>query len=114
VSGDCVFCKIASGDIPAKAVRREGGVMAIEDIAKQAPIHVIVFPTEHIPSVVDLTERRDGSIAASLFAMAAALGAELDPLGFRIVVNTGDHGGQTVDHVHAHVLAGRTLGWPPG
>ena len=113
MSADCIFCKIAGGDVPAKIACRKSGIVAIEDIAPQAPRHLVVFPVEHSANVAELA-RRDASAVERLFSVAAELGAQCGAGGFRLVVNSGPDGGQTVDHVHAHVLAGRAMGWPPG
>jgi histidine triad (HIT) family protein len=114
---DCVFCKIAAGEIPAKVVYRGDGVIAIEDLNPQAPTHLLVMPVEHFATLPDVTlaTPAGNAVTASLMAVASRLGAERGgDRGFRIVVNTGADGGQTVDHVHLHVLAGRAMSWPPG
>ena len=111
---DCIFCKIASGSIPAKSVYADDAIVAIEDVNPQAPQHVLVMPRKHFPTLDDLTAG-DAALAARLMEVAARLGRQqAGESGFRIVVNTGEHGGQTVDHVHVHVLAGRRMTWPPG
>src|SRR5581483_11810474 len=114
---DCVFCKIAAGEIPAKVVDRGDGVIAIEDLNPQAPTHLLVMPVEHFTTRRDvaLAAKRGDALAAELIDVASRLGSELGgERGFRIVVNTGADGGQTVGHVHLHVLAGRAMSWPPG
>ena len=113
---DCVFCKIAAGEIPAKLVYRDDGVIAIEDLNPQAPTHLLVMPVEHFATLRDLATTRDGDRrSAALVNVASRLGSERGgDRGFRIVVNTGADGGQTVGHVHLHVLAGRAMSWPPG
>jgi histidine triad (HIT) family protein len=114
VNDDCIFCKIVSGTISAKNVYRDGEVLAIEDVNPQAPVHLLVLPLEHHANVAALSERND-SLVSKIFAVASKLGRERGgDDGFRLVVNTGSNGGQTVDHVHVHVLAGRHLTWPPG
>ena len=110
---DCIFCKIIAGDIPAKVVQRDDDVIAIEDVNPQAPTHLLVMPVRHVPNVADLT-MQDGALATKLLATAAKLGRQQGASGYRLVVNTGTEGGQTVDHVHVHVLAGRPMKWPPG
>jgi len=111
---DCVFCKIAAGEVPATVVHRDAGVVAIEDLNPQAPTHLLVMPIRHHTNVHDLT-LEDASLAARLVEVASKLGREHGgDDGFRLVVNTGRDGGQTVDHVHVHVLAGRRMEWPPG
>ncbi|HMF29268.1 MAG TPA: HIT domain-containing protein [Candidatus Cybelea sp.] len=113
---DCVFCKIASGDIPATVVYRGNGVVAIEDLNPQAPTHLLVMPVEHFATLRDAVATPDGNaLSATLIDVASRLGSERGgERGFRIVVNTGADGGQTVGHVHLHVLAGRVMTWPPG
>jgi histidine triad (HIT) family protein len=110
---DCIFCKIASGEIPAKVVYRDDAVLAIEDLNPQAPAHLLVIPAAHYASIVEAVD--DGALAGSMMAVAARLGKERGgDGGFRLIVNTGPDGGQTVAHVHVHVLAGRAMTWPPG
>lgn len=108
----CIFCAIAAGDIPANMAYASDRVVAFHDIAPQAPVHVVVVPRAHHANVSELTNA-DPGLAAELLAVAAQLGSAHHG-GFRLVMNTGPDGGQSVDHVHAHVLAGRGLGWPPG
>ena len=111
---DCIFCKIAGGEVSAKIIHRDGDVIAIEDLSPQAPSHALVLPIAHHATIVDLT-RAEPALVARLLAVAAQLGGDLGAeQGFRLVVNTGEHGGQTVGHVHVHVLAGRPMSWPPG
>lgn len=110
---DCIFCRISSGGIPAKTLYRDDDVLAIEDVNPQAPVHLLVMPSRHHPNIAALCER-DGSLVAKIFDVAARLGRERGGDGFRLVVNTGPNGGQTVDHLHVHVLAGRPMTWPPG
>jgi histidine triad (HIT) family protein len=115
MSDDCIFCRIASGAIPATMVHRGGGVLAIEDITPQAPTHVLVIPESHYDTVADLADSGDGAVLSELFATAARIGRERSgDNGFRLVVNSGPDAGQSVGHVHVHVLAGRSLAWPPG
>jgi histidine triad (HIT) family protein len=114
---DCVFCKIAAGEIPATVVYRGEGVIAIEDLNPQAPTHLLVMPVEHFATLGDLAlgAHEGGTLSATLMEIASRLGGERGgDRGFRIVVNTGADGGQTVGHVHMHVLAGRPMTWPPG
>jgi histidine triad (HIT) family protein len=111
---DCIFCRIAGEEVPANIVARDDGVIAIEDLNPQAPSHVLVLPVAHHATIVDLT-RADPTLAARLMAVASQLGVQRGgERGFRLVVNTGEYGGQTVDHVHVHVLASRRMSWPPG
>lgn len=112
---DCIFCKIAGGAVPAKAVYRDDDVIAIEDLNPQAPEHVLVLPTKHYRDVADLAGSADAGMGAKLLQVAATIGRQRGgDGGFRIVANTGADAGQTVDHLHLHVLAGRPMSWPPG
>jgi histidine triad (HIT) family protein len=111
---NCVFCKIGAGEIPATVIERGDGVIAIADLNPQAPSHVLVMPLAHHATIAELVEN-DPATAGSLLATAAAIGRKTGAQrGFRLVINSGDDGGQTVDHVHVHVLAGRPMSWPPG
>src|SRR5581483_4669266 len=112
-AADCLFCKIAAGKIPAQVVKRADGLLAFRDINPQAPTHLLVIPTEHIPS---LSEARDAALLGRLLAFTrdVARDAGIDERGYRVVLNNKSDGGQTVFHLHAHVLGGRALRWPPG
>ncbi len=110
---ECIFCKIAAGEIRAAVVYRDDRVIAIEDLNPQAPTHLLVMPVAHYDTLADAAE--DGRLTSALVAVASRLGRERGGArGFRLVVNTGPQGGQTVGHVHVHVLAGRAMTWPPG
>ena len=111
---DCLFCKIAAGEIPSAKVYEDDKVLAFNDIDPQAPFHVLIIPKEHIKSAAEITSE-NSSIIAHIFEVAAKLARqfELDN-GFRIVNNCGEDGGQTVGHLHFHMLARRNLAWPPG
>lgn len=113
---DCLFCKIVAGEIPAKIVKRTADALAFRDIDAKAPVHVLVIPTRHIAAVRDARGKDDERLLGSLLAFAAAVASEegLDREGYRIVTNTGRHAGQSVDHLHLHVLGGRKMTWPPG
>lgn len=111
---DCIFCKIIGGEIPAKIVHRDNDVVVIEDVNPQAPNHLLAMTVKHIPSLPDLVGSEPPELLAKLFTVAGQLGREQSATGFRAVVNTGPDGGQTVEHVHVHVLAGRQMHWPPG
>jgi histidine triad (HIT) family protein len=111
---DCVFCRIAAGEIPAKVVERRDGLLAIEDVNPQAPVHLLVLPVEHHANIGELSDARDTELMARLIGLASKLGREQGNNGYRLVMNTGPDGGQTVDHLHIHVLAGRFMSWPPG
>ena len=112
---DCLFCKIVAGEIPAKIVRRSDDAVAFHDIDPRAPVHVLVIPTRHIPAVRD-SGAGDAALLGRLLGFAADVARELglDARGYRIVTNTGPDAGQSVDHLHFHVLGGRKLTWPPG
>ena len=111
---DCLFCKIASKEIPADFVLETDTVVAFRDIAPQAPTHVIVIPREHFDNAAELANG-DKELAAQVLQATVDV-ATLEGLaeGYRIVTNTGSDGGQSVGHVHFHVLGGRSLNWPPG
>jgi histidine triad (HIT) family protein len=112
---DCLFCKIVTGDIPAELVAESDRTIAFRDINPQAPTHVLVVPKDHHADLAALATV-DGSLLAEVAAqahhVAAAEGIAAD--GYRVVFNTGPRAGQTVFHVHAHVLGGRAMTWPPG
>jgi histidine triad (HIT) family protein len=115
VVADCLFCGIAAGEIPATRVLESPRTIAFQDINPQAPVHVLVIPREHHPNLASLAEAGDGlldEIAAQAALVASAAGVA--ETGYRVVFNTGPEAGQTVDHVHAHVLGGRPMNWPPG
>ena len=111
---DCLFCRIVEDDIPAEVILRTDDFVAFRDINPQAPVHVLVIPTAHHRDGAELAAA-DPELAGRLLATAAQV-AEAEKLagGYRIVLNTGPDAGQTVFHVHAHVLGGRDLLWPPG
>jgi histidine triad (HIT) family protein len=111
---DCIFCKIAAGKIPATIVHEGGDIFAFRDTNPQAPTHVLVVPRKHIPSIDALTPE-DTEVVGRLLLGAARVAAEQGlSQGYRLVFNCGEWAGQTVDHIHLHVLGGRRLGWPPG
>ena len=111
---DCIFCKIAAGEIPAKKAYEDDLCLAFYDLEPQAPVHVLLIPKAHIASVNELTEENNG-VVAHIFAVAAKLAKELGlENGYRIVNNCGEDGGQTVQHLHFHMLCGRSMAWPPG
>jgi histidine triad (HIT) family protein len=111
---NCIFCKIIAGEIPGKFVHRDGEVVAIEDVNPQAPKHLLVMPVKHVPNLPEFVDAQSPDLLAKLFGVASKLGREHGANGFRAVINTGSDGGQTVDHFHVHVLAGRAMHWPPG
>lgn len=109
---DCLFCKIASGEIPSAKVYEDGDVLAFRDVDPQAPVHVLIIPKKHFSSILEA----DADTVAKLVGVAKKLARELgvDEKGFRLVINTGKDGGQSVPHLHIHMLGARELGWPPG
>jgi histidine triad (HIT) family protein len=109
---NCIFCKIVEQKIPSQKVAEDDSLIAIRDVNPQAPTHILVIPRNHIPNLASV---EDPSLSGKLFKKATDLAAELGlKNGYRIVTNTGDDGGQTVHHLHIHLLGGRQLGWPPG
>jgi histidine triad (HIT) family protein len=112
---DCLFCRIVAGEIPADVVRDSGRTLAFRDIAPQAPTHVLVVTKDHHANAAALTAS-DPGLASVLLAEAVAVAVMegVAESGYRLVLNTGSQGGQTVDHVHVHVLGGRHMTWPPG
>jgi histidine triad (HIT) family protein len=111
----CLFCRIVAGEIPAKRVYEDDNVLAFEDINPQAPLHALVIPKAHISTLNDLTADHDALIG-SLVRVAARIAKErgVDGPGFRTVLNCNSNAGQTVFHIHLHLLGGRAMGWPPG
>ncbi len=113
---DCLFCKIAGGEIPSNFIYEDESVVAFRDINPQAPQHILIVPKKHIDSVKDF-QQDDKELAAHIFVDVVpklAKDLQIDESGFRVVINTGDEGGQTVNHLHVHVLGGRSMQWPPG
>lgn len=112
---DCLFCKIAAGDIPSNKLFEDDQLLAFYDIDPQAPVHFLVIPKKHIDSAAVLTEY-DAALLGHIYAVIAQLAARLGfaENGYRVVTNVGADGGQSVKHLHFHVLAGRSLAWPPG
>lgn len=111
---DCLFCKIAAGQIPSNKVYEDDQVLAFYDIDPQAPVHFLVIPKAHI-SGADAITAENSAVVAHIYEVIAAVAKELKlENGFRVVSNVGADGGQTVPHLHFHVLAGRSLAWPPG
>lgn len=112
---DCLFCKIVAGDIPSTIVVEDDAVLAIRDIAPRAPTHVLLLSREHIRSAAELTDA-DAPLLGRLFALAAEIARNegLAEGGYRVVSNIGAWGGQSVDHLHFHLMGGRPFSWPPG
>lgn len=111
---DCLFCGIASGEVPATLVLESARTLAFRDINPQAPIHVLVIPRDHVRDLA--AAAADEGLLAEIATQAhqVAVAEGISDTGYRVVFNTGGHAGQTVDHVHAHVLGGRPMSWPPG
>ncbi|MDQ2829907.1 MAG: histidine triad nucleotide-binding protein [Chloroflexota bacterium] len=110
---DCLFCKVAAGRIPAEIVYQDDETVAFRDINLQAPTHVLVIPRRHVPNA---TEAADANVWEAVMGAAARVARQegVHDRGYRLVVNCGPEAGQTVDHLHVHVLGGRPLTWPPG
>jgi histidine triad (HIT) family protein len=112
---DCIFCKIAKGEIPSKKIFEDDEFLAFHDVSPQAPVHFLVIPKKHIRNIMEI-EPGDAALTGKLLNKAQELAVELGcaEKGARFVINCKSDGGQTVDHLHVHVLGGRALGWPPG
>ena len=110
---DCIFCKIVAGEIPATLVKRTDRLVAFRDVSPQAPVHVLVIPTEHLASLADV---QDGRLLGEMLMLARdiARDEQIAEDGYRVVLNTNKNGGQTVFHLHLHLPGGRRLTWPPG
>lgn len=113
---DCIFCKIAAKEIPSKVAYEDEQVVAFYDLEPQAPVHVLIIPKKHVESVAKLTADDKELAAHILTEVVPKLAQDLGVAekGFRLVANTGDEGGQTVKHLHFHLLGGRSMQWPPG
>ncbi|HHV63184.1 MAG TPA: histidine triad nucleotide-binding protein [Firmicutes bacterium] len=113
-TGECIFCEIIGRTKPADIIYEDDRVVAFKDKRPRAPVHVLVIPRKHIPTLFDLTDE-DENLIGHIHLVAARLARQLGAVdGFRVVVNCGARAGQTVYHLHFHILAGRPLGWPPG
>jgi histidine triad (HIT) family protein len=110
---DCLFCRIAAGEIPADVVFENETVLVFRDINPKAPIHVLAIPRRHLASVADLTDA-DGDLLAALFGAMGRVAQEAGLRGYRILSNVGAEAGQSVFHLHFHLLGGRSMAWPPG
>lgn len=113
---DCIFCKIAGKEIPSTLVYEDETVVAFKDLEPQAPVHVLVIPKKHIESILALTDADKALVGHILADVIPQLARELGVAekGFRVVANTGEKGGQSVKHLHFHLLGGRSMQWPPG
>lgn len=112
---DCIFCKIVNGEIPANKVYEDDKIIAFNDVNPQSPIHILIIPKEHIPSA-NYIDEKNAYIISDIFTVINKIVKDigLEKEGYRIVNNCGKMGGQTVDHLHFHLLGGRQLNWPPG
>jgi histidine triad (HIT) family protein len=111
---DCLFCKIIAGQIPSTPVYQDDLAYAFADINPKAPVHVLIVPREHIGSL-DEAGKEHRALLGHLMSVAAEIARQRSlAKGYRVVVNTGEHGGQTVDHLHLHLMGGRQMTWPPG
>lgn len=112
---DCLFCKMIAGEVPVSPVYQDEQLIVLQDINPQAPLHVLIIPKTHIASLNDLTPEHD-ALVGSMFRRAAALATERGyrDSGYRTVFNTNRGAGQSIFHIHLHLLAGRSLSWPPG
>jgi histidine triad (HIT) family protein len=115
MANDCLFCKIISGEIPSKKVKETDEIFAFSDISPQAPRHILIVPKLHIEKLADL-EDSHSALMGKLLVEASKLAKELnlDDQGYRIVINNGEAAGQSVWHLHVHLLSGRPFHWPPG
>lgn len=112
---DCIFCKIVAREIPVECLYEDDGIVAFRDANPQAPVHVLVIPKKHIASLLEISDE-DGALLTRMHSVIRRLAKELGiaDAGFRTVINTRDNGGQTVHHLHFHLLGGRFMTWPPG
>jgi histidine triad (HIT) family protein len=112
---DCIFCKVAEGEIESKKVYEDKDIVAFQDINKMAPVHILIIPRKHIPSLLTISSD-DYELLGKMHKTAIHLAKELNiaESGFRLVLNCNRDAGQSVDHIHLHLLGGRALGWPPG
>jgi histidine triad (HIT) family protein len=109
----CIFCRIARGEIPAQMVMNNKDIAAFRDVNPQAPVHILIIPKKHIASLDDAA---DSDLLGKMLSLAAAIARQekISKSGYRTVINTGKDGGQSVDHLHIHLLGGRGMSWPPG
>lgn len=114
-SASCLFCRIVQGDVPADVVHSSERVLAFRDLRPQAPVHILLIPKEHLSSPAEVDERHGDMLAEMMIAAAHLAKAEkVDRTGWRLVANTGPDAGQSVFHLHFHLLGGRAMAWPPG
>ena len=112
---DCLFCKIAKGEIPSKKHYENDEIVVFEDIDPKAPLHLLIIPKEHFATVVDIAEKKS-NLLGKMISTGVSVAREkgLEPDGYRFVINNGKYGGQLVQHIHIHLLGGRPMEWPPG
>lgn len=111
----CIFCRIASGDLPAKLLFEDDELLAFHDVNPQAPHHILVIPRRHVKDLNDIDDTDEAFVGRLILAARRAAGlAGMKDNGYRLVINTGDDGGQTVSHLHVHAIGGRQMTWPPG
>jgi len=112
---DCIFCKVASGEIESKKVYEDEEIVAFHDINKKAPVHIVIITREHIPTLLEVSTEHEG-LLGKIHTIACKLAREhgVAESGFRLVHNCNRDAGQSIDHIHFHLLGGRPLGWPPG
>jgi histidine triad (HIT) family protein len=112
---DCIFCKIAKKEIPSNIIHEDDRLVVFEDMSPQAPVHVLVVPKKHISTTLEIKDE-DNELIGHMFQAAALIAKKkgIDERGFRVVMNTNAEAGQTVFHIHLHVLGGRAMAWPPG
>ena len=112
---DCIFCQIANGTIPSSKVFENDDFVAFNDLAPTAPVHVLVVPKQHVQSINQITDAETEGQFAHFFSTVQTVASQLGLTenGYRVVINTGADGGQTVSHFHAHIIGGKALGWPP-
>ena len=110
---ECIFCRIAAGEIPARVVRSDDQLVAFHDVSPMAPTHVLIVPRRHVAALA-ATGGEDAGLLGGLLAAAREIAAELGLDGYRVVINNGETAGQSVFHLHLHLLGGRRLDWPPG
>jgi len=114
-ASECLFCRIVKRTVPAQIVAEEDGLLAFKDVNPQAPTHLLIIPTEHITTLAETTEVHTTLLGQALhFANRLAKDHQLSPAGYRVVINCGSQAGQSVWHLHFHLLGGRALRWPPG
>ncbi len=110
----CIFCKIAAGEIPSKAIYQDDSTYAFADISPKAPVHILIIPREHITSLIEVSDHHRDLLGHLMWVAAEIARKQQLNNGYRIVVNAGEDGGQTVEHLHLHLMGGRPMTWPPG